>query len=65
MNTQKSKTQKGHILKNTMSLFNEDGFGKSSKLFGYTKHTLLNKLHGMNNIKFIDRRRISIIANVT
>jgi hypothetical protein len=44
---------------------NEDGFGESSKLFGYTTHTLLNKLHGMIYIKFIDRPRISIIANVT
>jgi len=31
---------------------NKNRFGESSKLFGYTTHSLLNKLHGMNNIEF-------------
>jgi hypothetical protein len=66
MITQKTTTQ--NCTRTAMSLpksIKEDGFGESSNLFYYTMHTLLYKLHGMINIKFIDRPRISIIANVT
>jgi hypothetical protein len=55
MNTKK-KNSNGHISWRTAMSFqkylNENGFGESSKLFGYSTHTLLNKLHGMNNTEF-------------